>query len=340
MEAWIPKLVSWGGPLAITLLLTVFFYWLIGKAFALQPNNRLYRQLAYVGLVLGALITLLIALPFDVATRGQLLSLFGLVVTAVIALSSTTFVSNAMAGLMLKATGSFHTGDFIRVTEHFGRVTTKALLHTELQSVDRDILTLPNLFLITNPIQVVDQSGTLISCELSIGYDVHRRQLSRLLVAAAKKAELTDPFVQIVNLGDYAVTYKITGFLENVGKIVTKRSELKATILDTLHDANIEIMTPTIMDQRPITKGEPIIPPLMHHADEVAESGKAEKLMFDKAELATRIERFREHCLGLRKEIEALKDEDEDANQAEIGWRRHQLEALEDIIEKFDNADD
>jgi small conductance mechanosensitive channel len=45
---------------------------------------------------------LLVVARDDPAMRGELLGLFGLVLTAVVALSSTTFVSNAMAGLMLR----------------------------------------------------------------------------------------------------------------------------------------------------------------------------------------------------------------------------------------------
>ncbi|MGB8329288.1 MAG: hypothetical protein WCE62_04110 [Polyangiales bacterium] len=40
-------------------------------------------------------------LPIGDAPRGQLLSLLGLLVTAAIALSSTTLLGNAMAGIML-----------------------------------------------------------------------------------------------------------------------------------------------------------------------------------------------------------------------------------------------
>ncbi len=346
MEALLPNLFSWGTPLVVTLIVTIAVYWLIGKTFANQPNNRLYRQLAYIGLFVVAMIVLVLVLPFADQTQEQLLSLFGLVLTAVIALSSTTFVANAMAGLMLKAMGIFHTGDFIRVAGHFGRVTEKALLHTELQSEDRDMVNLPNLFVITNPVQVVDQSGTLISAEVGIGFDVHRRRVRDQLLSAAEDTELTDAFVHIVEIGNYAVTYRITGFLEDVGTIVSKRSDLKANVLDALHRNGIEVMTPTIMNQRPVEPQWEAIPKRDLTPERDNDSGKAERMMFDKAELAARIERFREQCVTLEAEIKSLKqaqnveDGREDSNRLEIAWREHQLESLRDIVTKFDNADD
>ena len=337
MDALPASLMEWGGPLLATFLVAAVVYWLLSKTFTNQPNNRLYRQLAYVGLFVAVQIVLVIALPLDDATQDQLLTLFGLVITAVIALSSTSFVSNAMAGLMLKAMGTFHNGDFIQVENHFGRVTAKALLHTQIQSEDRDTIALPNLFLITNPIKVVDASGTLISAEISIGYDTHRRRIRELLLQAAESAGLTEPFVQIVDMGDFSVRYKITGFLEDTKSIVSMRSDLKAQMLDTIHQAGIEIMTPSVMNQRPIAADVPVIPQRELAPETDTDTGKAERLMFDKAEMAARIEGFRQQCESLDKEIKALTAEDAEKNAAEIRWREHQLAALQDIVKRFES---
>ena len=46
------------------------------------------------------------------------------------------FIGNVMAGLMLRAVRNFRTGDFVRVEKHFGRVTERGLLHTEIQTED------------------------------------------------------------------------------------------------------------------------------------------------------------------------------------------------------------
>ena len=95
------RIASWSLPLFATVALTASIYWVLSKTLSNQPNNRVYRQLSFVALVVVANIVLVLALPFENETQQQLLSLFGLVITAVIALSSTTFVSNAMAGITL-----------------------------------------------------------------------------------------------------------------------------------------------------------------------------------------------------------------------------------------------
>ena len=119
------QILGWGLPLVFAILGAAIANWLITRGLKTEPRNRLYRQLGQVAITLTAIIAVILFLPFDSATRGQLLSLFGLALTVVIALSSTTFVSNAMAGVTLKAIRSFHTGDFIQVADYFGRVRTK-----------------------------------------------------------------------------------------------------------------------------------------------------------------------------------------------------------------------
>ena len=118
--------------------------------------------------LLGCMIILL-AVPIGDDTRTQLIGLLGLLLSVVIALASTTFVANAMAGFMLRAVRSFHTGDFIQVGEQFGRVTERGLFHIEIQTEDRDLTTLPNLYLVSNPVKVIRYSGTVVSATVSLG---------------------------------------------------------------------------------------------------------------------------------------------------------------------------
>jgi hypothetical protein len=236
-------------------------------------------------------ILLLIPIPTD--DRPLMVTIVGLIVTAAIGLASTTFIANAMAGLMLRAVRSFRPGDFVRVGEHFGRATERGLFHTEIQTEDRDLITVPNLYLVSNPVRVVRYSGTIVSATLSLGYDVSHQEVRPLLLQAARDAGLTDPFVQIRELGDFSITYCVAGFLTEVKQLLTARSQLHSLVLDTLHGAGIEIASPTIMAQRPLKKGERLVPPeqppapvapLGAHDDDVPE----EKI-FDKAEEAERV---------------------------------------------------
>ncbi|RMF23945.1 MAG: mechanosensitive ion channel family protein, partial [Deltaproteobacteria bacterium] len=275
-------------------------------------RDRLIRQGAL--LVVGnlGLVAVILVLPLAEETRRQLLALLGLVLSAAIALSSTTLVGNAMAGVMLRVVGNFRPGDFIRVGDHFGRVSERGLFHVEIQTEDRDLTTLPNLFVVTHPVKVVRSSGTILTATLSLGYDQHHARVERLLVEAAKAAGLEDPFVWITELGNDAVTYRAAGLLRDVKELLGARSRLHATILDTLHEAGVEIVSPAFMNQRRIGEMTRFIPPRDWDAAPPAGTGgdeQIEQVIFDKAEQAQAREELASERDGLSERIAALKKE-------------------------------
>jgi len=171
-------------------------------------------------------------------------------VTGSIALSSQSIIANGRAGLMLRVVSDYRPGDFIEVGKHEGRVSEMTLLHTEIQTSERNLTTLPNALMITQPVTVVRSSGTVVSATVSIGYNVSHHWLEPLFVAATADAALEDGFMQVVDLGDYSVTYRVAGFLADPWRLLRARSQLRMAILDTLHAADVEIMSPMFVSGR------------------------------------------------------------------------------------------
>ena len=240
------------------------------------------------------IIIIILLLPIGDNTRGQLLSLLGLLVTAAIALSATTLIGNIMAGIMLRAVRNFKPGDFIRIGEHFGRVSERGLFHIEIQVEDRDLITLPNLYLVTNPVKVIRASGTIVSAEVSLGYDIPHDRIKSVLLQAAEAAGLDDSFAQIMELGDFSVNYRAAGMLSNTKNILTTRSDLREQILVKCHENNIEIVSPIFMNTKTIASGKKIIPKVVHKTS-IEDSAKndviPESIVFDKAEEAESLEK-------------------------------------------------
>ena len=79
----------------------------------------------------------------------------------------------------------FRPGDYLRIGEQFGRVTKLSLVHTQMQTESRDITTLPNLLLVAKPITVLHREGTIISAEISLGYDIPYTRIEELLLKDA-----------------------------------------------------------------------------------------------------------------------------------------------------------
>ncbi len=288
------------------------------------------NKLVLLGLWVVALVALLVAAPFHPVTRGQLLGLVGLMISAAIALSSTTILGNLMAGIMQRAVGNFRVGDFIQVGEHFGRVTERSLFHTEIQVENRDLITLPNLYLVTNTVRVVRNSGTFVTADVSLGYDVSHTEIEPLLLEAAAGAGLAEPFVQILELGDFTVSYRTAGLLTEVKRLLTARSRLRAAILDRLHEAGVEIASPTLMSTRAFPADHAILPrPEPRH--EQAETGAVpEAVVFDKADEAETLESLKEKLAGLAEQIVAAQKAVKEAADDAIGeQRRQELEKLQ-----------
>lgn len=299
-------------PLSITLaigflVLAFLKFLLFTKYPGVKSQSRFARQLVML-LLTGVLIfAAILSLPIGDSSRAQILSLIGIFLTGAIALSSTTFLGNMMAGLMLRAVGSIEAGDFIRVGDNFGRVSESGLLHTEIQNEDRDLTTIPNLYLVTNPVKVVRSSGTIVSAELSLGYDVAQEKITEHLIIAAERAGLEEPFVHVLNLGDFSVTYRISGFLREIKTLISARSRLKSEAIKVLHQAGIEIVSPNFMNQRVFENTQKFIPTRYFAKSAANAADIPEKIIFDKADQAESEEEAKERIVKLRDSIDELK---------------------------------
>lgn len=213
--------------LAVCLLaLGISHYLLIARRKDLGNEARLPRQLFLLGLTIAALILMVIAAPLPESTRNQMLGLFGIAMSGVIALLSAAFVTNFMAAVMLRVTRPFKVGDFITVGEHFGKVSERGLFDTEIQTENRELIAIPNATFITQSVTVARSSGVIVWTSLSLGYDLAPARVEPLMLKAAADAGLSDPYVHITTLGDFSITYRVCGLLEDVDGILTTRSEL------------------------------------------------------------------------------------------------------------------
>jgi small-conductance mechanosensitive channel len=327
-------------PLLATITIVVvalaFFNWFLRRRWRDDPGAQFRFQLIMLALSFAGLLAIIVALPVKDALRGQLLSLIGILLTAAIALSSTTFIGNIMAGIMLKVMKNARPGDFITVAELTGRITEMDLLHTEIQTEFRDLVTVPNLYMVTQPLQVVRASGTIIQAEVSLGYDVSQARVTEVLCAAANDAGLKDSFAQVRELGDFSVTYRVAGLLEDVTSLISARSKLRAAMLDALHAKKIEIVSPNFMNTRALSEDRKILPPRARKVIQQAPTS-AEKIAFDKAEEAASVEKIRTAIEQTEAAIESLVE-------APGGSDSDEVAALEEkklrLVEELKNSED
>ena len=320
--------------IAVVAGLLICHWALIGRQSELGDERKFPRQLMMLGLtIVGVLMTVLV-LPISEGARNQLIGLIGIVISGVLAFSSTTIISNLMAGMLLRITKPFKVGDFIRIGDHFGRVSERGLFDTEIQTETRDLIALPNIYCISNPVSTTLSSGTIISATLSLGYEIDHKRIKSLLLEAAQECGLQEPFVHILELGNFSVTYKVSGFLEESKRLISVRSNLYGFVLDTLHRRGIEIMSPTYMNQRRMQDGTSTIPPSAIQTASDEEEVSAEAIAFDKAEKAEEIEneklQLAQEIVDLEASVKESSDhEDKKAKQEELAEKKKQIKALE-----------
>jgi small-conductance mechanosensitive channel len=280
------------------------------KSKELAGQGTFSRQVMLTLLALFFIVAVIVTAPLKETMQGNLISLFGIAVTAVIALSSTTLASNAMAGLMLRAVRHFKRGDYIRCGEFLGRVTERGLFHTEIQNERSDLITLPNLHLATNPVTVIRPKGTFVSAKLSLGYDIPNATIKELLIEAAESAGLLEAFVRIRELGDFSVTYEVSGRLADTKRFLGSKSSLHRSVLDTLHRAGVEIVSPNFMNQRQIAGEGPFIPEVPAETSAAIRQDKdPDSVVFDKADQVEKVEDLRIRLTALDEEIADLKSQ-------------------------------
>lgn len=306
-------------------------HWLLIRNRSVGNEQLFYRQLFMLGLTIAGIVAIALSLPVSDSLRNQVIALVGLVVSGILAFSSTTIFANLMAGIMLRVTKPFRTGDFVRIGDHFGRVAERGLLDTEIQSENRELIAIPNTYLIAHPVSRVRESGAIISVSLSLGYDVHHATIEPLLLEAAERSGLSEAFVHLLELGDFSVTYRVSGVLVEVGGLLTARSNLFRAVLDVLHDAGIEIMSPAFMNQRPLPPDAQMIPRARLKAP-VEEVVAAESIVFDKAEQAHRLYQEKMQVIENIQRLEAALKEASDDERSVL---RETLEEQRDRLKAY-----
>ena len=321
-----------------TIALVLAGRWLLDKYIADKRALSYQRQLfTFVASLLGFLVAVSV-LPIPVAVRSQMLSVFGILLSVVVAFSSTSLVGNAMAGVMLRSMRGFRAGNFVRFDDVLGRVTGISLYHTEIQLVTRDLVTVPNSVLAQKAVRVTRQSGTFINASVSIGYDEPHGNVEAALKRAAVECDLTEVFVIIEELMDHAIGYRVYGLFEDSSQLVTKTSQLNKSVLDTLHREGMEIASPGLTNQRRYEQEARFVPRVTTPEVTVAAEADIEEVAFDRAEQAESIEKLYAEQEKLHHTLSAISDESEQEATVEAKEQVEQREsAVRERVEQIES---
>jgi len=301
----------------------------------LEANNSYYRQLFNAIFVALAILIIIIASPIESNLKGQIIGLVGILLSGAIALSSTTVLGNLLAGIVLRMTRRFKAGDFIEIEHYFGKVSARSLLNIEIQTIDRGLISLPNLYLVSHPLKILPASGVFISVEVSLGYEIPRSKIESALLLAAENLSLTSAYVEVNALLDHAIVYKLHVLVTDLETLISSKSKLHASVIDALHAAKIEIVSPRFMNSRSIDHS-PVIPPRIEVA--LSDSESIDDLLFEKANNADKLEMLKNKQVTLEEKLKSI-DKDSEAFQSyqtKIDRVTAKIAALETEISQHD----
>jgi len=322
--------------ISVLLVLWIAHMLLIARQTDLGSEKLFPRLLTMMGLTLIGMVVIVLAIPVESDTRNQIIGLIGLVISAVFVFSSGNIFANLMAGILLRVTSPFRVGDFIQVNEHFGRVAERGLFDTEVQSESRELIAIPNTLLVTHPVATVRNSGVIVSTTLSLAYDLNHNQIRPLLLEAAATSGLKEPFVHIQALGDFSITYRISGVLTEAKELIAARSNLRIAVLDILHREHIEIVP---SGQRQLDAAEKALLRSARQREKQkawVDNTVAEEIVFDKAEQAEQFSTEKSQLHGgiaaLEEQLKTAEGEEKQVVSLELEHMKEQLATLDLII--------
>ncbi len=176
--------------------------------------------------------------------------LFGLMVS----MGASGLVGQAANGLILMFTRTYRPGEFVRIGEHEGTITSMGTFTTQIRTGLGEELTLPNSMVmgtvIRNYSRTVQGRGFVIDSPVTIGYDAPWRQVHAMLIEAANRTDgiLQTPAPRVFQtaLSDFYAEYRLV--CQALPSEPRPRAEvlsaLHGNIQDVFNENGVQIMSP------------------------------------------------------------------------------------------------
>ena len=210
-----------------------------------DPTNKIVK-------VLLVAFGVVVAFPYLPASGSPAFAGVSVFIGVLVSLSSSSAISNMIAGLVMTYTGAFRLGDRVKFGDAFGDVVETSLLATHVRTIKNEEITIPNSVVlssaVTNYSRIARTRGLILHTTVTIGYDAPWRRVHELLAEAALATPgvLHDPrpFVWQTALNDFYVTYEINAYTDRPRDMIDIHAALHERIQDAFYAAGVEIMSP------------------------------------------------------------------------------------------------
>ncbi|MDN0075118.1 mechanosensitive ion channel family protein [Crenobacter sp. SG2303] len=204
---------------------------------------------------------LVVAYPYIPGSESAAFKGISIFIGLVLSLGSSTAISNLIAGYLMTYRRVFKVGDRVKVGDVTGEVIAIRLQVTHLRTIKNEEVTIPNSQIlngeVTNFSSMAGTQGLILHTTVGIGYETPWRQVEAMLRAAAERTSgvLSEPqpFILLIKLGDFAVTYELNVYIRDPHVIAQTYADLHRHILDLFNEYGVQIMTPAY-------EGDPDVP--------------------------------------------------------------------------------
>ncbi len=239
------------GVFALGLVLTRFLQrWLVQRVFTGRRSDTGVHESVRVGMgYLGFVLSALAGMSYLGIDFSNLAIVAG-ALSVGIGFGLQSIFNNFVSGIILLVERPVKIGDWISVGGHEGMVKKVSVRSTEIETIHRQSVIIPNANLITDPVtnwMHADKSCRLdIPVGVAYGTDVELLRSTLLAVAASHRGALKSPppLVHFAGFGDSSLNFELRVFLRDARNRIDASSELRFAILAALNDAGITIPFP------------------------------------------------------------------------------------------------
>ena len=254
------------GVFALGLALTRFVQrWVAGRVFAGRKSASGLHESVRIGIgYLGFVLAALAGISYLGVDFSNLAIIAG-ALSVGIGFGLQSIFNNFVSGLILLAERPIKIGDYIQVGNQEGTVKKISVRSTEIETIHRQSVIIPNATLITDPVSNwmhLDKSCRLdIPVGVDYGTDTELLRSTLLDVAKAHRGVLKQPppVVHFAGFGESSLDFQLRVFLRDVRSRIGWSSELRFAILAALRDAGISIPFPQrdihVMERAPEAGG-------------------------------------------------------------------------------------
>jgi small-conductance mechanosensitive channel len=195
---------------------------------------------------------LVVAYPYIPGSKSGAFQGVSLFLGVLFSLGASSSLANIIAGYMLIYRRAFKVGDRVKIGDGVGDVVETRLQVTHLRTVKNEELIIPNSQILGSEVlnysSLARVHGLILHAEVGIGYEAPWRQVEAMLLDAAGRtpglAKEPRPFVHLLKLGDFAVTYEVNAYCSDVQSMNELYAVLYRNILDLFNEHGVQIMTP------------------------------------------------------------------------------------------------